>query len=154
MEQIIDGKKWVTTYEPKIVPRGFGVRVNPVRKAIVKEALKRGKTSKQALLEAGYAPSTAAQGHKTTVLPVARRELLEELKAKQLDADYFINKVEKQVIESTNDPDVKRKGIVDQARFAGIDKQQQVTNIWNIEAIDTKDIDALTKLARRRKSNG
>ena len=130
----------------------MGRRINPIKFYGVKESLKKGRKPGQALIENGYAPSTARNACSIPVLIEARKEVMAELKAKELNSDYFINKVEKQVINKTEDPDIKRKGIADQARYAGIDKQQVITNIWNFDNIEGKDLDALTKLARRRTS--
>jgi hypothetical protein len=126
--------------------------INPVNKAGVLNDLKRGLTTAQALRNNGYAETTITRSTTLKVVKQCKEEIMAELKAKDLNADYFINKVEEQVISQTQDPDIKRKGIVDQARFAGIDKQQQITNVWNIGNMDEKDTEILTKMARRRTS--
>jgi hypothetical protein len=130
-------------------------QIDVIKKEKVKQALKAGKSAKQALLDAGYKATTASHSTAESVVKVSQEEILQEIRAKDVGVDYFLNKSEiifKKALQKEDLTNASR-AIENQARFVGIDKQTSVTNIWNLPDNGSIDPEILTKLARRRGQN-
>lgn len=68
-------------------------QINPIRKAKVKQALREGKSAKAAALEANYAPATAINACKLTVVKDCQAEIVAELKASDITPELVINRL-------------------------------------------------------------
>jgi hypothetical protein len=128
----------------------INANINKVQVELCKQAIKKGKNIKDSIIAAGMSPKTAdGKAGNCKTYQVAEQQVLKELRAKQLDADWFINRVEQKVINKTDNPDIIRKAISDQARFAGIDNQPtNVTNVYQLS--ETVDPEILTRRARAK----
>ena len=67
--------------------------VSPIKKAIVKRALKAGKSAREALKEANYAPSAIRQSTYNPVVKQSIEEIVQELKAIDITPDLIIQRL-------------------------------------------------------------
>jgi len=70
-----------------------GPKINKVRKAKVKSALKQGKSARQALREAGYSEAAVSHSTHNSVVKHSTAEIIEELRASEVTADLVIMRV-------------------------------------------------------------
>ena len=65
--------------------------VSPIKKAIVKRALKQGKSARQALKEANYSPGIISRSTANVAVKDSIEEITNELKASDLTPDMIVN---------------------------------------------------------------
>jgi hypothetical protein len=82
-------------------------KLNPVRKALVKQSLLKGNSIRQALKDAGYAPGQQ-RGHNNattnTVVKSCQEEIKEDVK-KLLSIEWVLEKLKNLALESKNESD-------------------------------------------------
>jgi hypothetical protein len=81
-------------------------QINPIRKAKVKQGLLKGKSARQAVLEADYSINTAINATKTNVVKHCTAEIQEERKATDITIQSLINEVENVMLLATNKKDL------------------------------------------------
>jgi len=67
--------------------------VSPIKKAIVKRALKQGKSARQALRECNYSEGHIRRSTKNKIVRDSMNEIMEELKAKDVTVDLVIRRL-------------------------------------------------------------
>lgn len=73
------------------MPKG----INAIRKHKVKQAILKGKSYKQAMIDAGYKETTATKSTHNKVVKVSQEEIMQELKEKDITVDFIIERLNK-----------------------------------------------------------
>lgn len=73
------------------MPKG----INAIKKHKVKQAILKGKSYKQAMIDAGYKETTATKSTHNKVVKVSQEEIMQELKEKDITVDFIIERLNK-----------------------------------------------------------
>ena len=68
-------------------------RINKIKKKLVKQGILKGKSYKQAMIDAGYQNTTARKSTLNTVVKVCQKEIMQELRAKDVTVDLLIKRM-------------------------------------------------------------
>ena len=68
--------------------------INPIKKAKVKEALLKGKSKKQAVIDAGYSLNTAINAWRLGVVKVCEEEIEKDFKAHNVTVEQVLKEIE------------------------------------------------------------
>jgi len=126
------------------------MRIDKLKKIKVKKSLKEGRTAKDAMLDANYAPATAHNATQKRVVQECQNEIAKELKAQDYTAEVLIAKTESIIKNAQDKGDItnQHRGVENIARFVGIDKPStQNINVYQVAESLNKDNRILTKQA-------
>jgi len=119
----------------------MGYKVDPIRTALVKKARLEGKTKAQALRDAGYKESAIIGNvtRKKTIIN-ADREILAEMKAKDINVDWVVNQLTKEL----GLPDCKASDRIRVkellGKYLGMFKDNNITQVAVFNGLTEQDI--------------
>ena len=133
------------------------MKINKLKKARTKRALKSGLDDKNSMLAGGYSLNTARNAGQHKVVQECKAEILKELQAKDIDIDWLINSSNNIGNKASlcKQHGVSLKAIDNISRYVGIGlSDKPTTNINILNVMTDKDVTTLTEyIQSRNKTN-